>query len=52
MPWPEPQRRAIFLRIKRKEGEAAARRFMRQHGYGKSRNALIEAHRKSKGRGR
>jgi hypothetical protein len=34
MPWPEKQRRAIFLDIKRRKGEAAARRFMREHGYG------------------
>ena len=32
MPWPEKQRRAIFLRIKRKRGEKAARDFMRRHG--------------------
>lgn len=37
MPWPEKQRRAIFLNIKRKKGEAAARAFMRAHGYGKKR---------------
>jgi len=47
MPWPLAQQRAIFLRMKREKGEEAARRFMRDHGYGK-RNALTEAHRKSK----
>jgi hypothetical protein len=47
MPWPLSQQRAIFLRIKRQKGEAAARAFMRDHGYGKK-NALTEAHKKSK----
>ena len=47
MPWPLAQQRAIFLRLKREKGEAAAREFMRKHGYGKK-NALTEAHRKGK----
>jgi hypothetical protein len=34
MPWPAKQRTAIFLSIKRKKGEKAARQFMRKHGYG------------------
>lgn len=34
MPWPEKQRRAIFLNTKRKKGEAAAKRLMHKHGYG------------------
>jgi len=33
MPWPPKQRTAIFLSIKRKKGEAAARQFMSEHGY-------------------
>ena len=45
MPWPEKQRRAIFLSIKRKKGEAAARAFMRKHGYGGV-HALTKALRK------
>lgn len=32
MPWPEKQRRAIYLRIKRTKGEEAARAFLRKHG--------------------
>lgn len=35
VPWPPKQEAAIFLRIKREKGEAAARKFMREHGYGK-----------------
>jgi len=34
MPWPEKQRRAIFLSIKRRKGLAAAKRFMHKHGHG------------------
>jgi hypothetical protein len=35
MPWSNPrQRNAIFLAIKRKKGERAAREFMHRHGYG------------------
>jgi len=41
MPWPEKQRRAIFLNVKRKKGLAAAKRVMHEAGYGG----------KSKGRG-
>lgn len=33
MPWPEKQRRAIFLNVKRKKGERAARELMHKHGY-------------------
>jgi hypothetical protein len=33
MPWPEPQRRAIFLNTKRKKGEKAARDLMHKHGH-------------------
>jgi hypothetical protein len=33
MPWPEKQRRAIFLDMKRKKGDKAAREFMHKHGY-------------------
>lgn len=35
MPWPEKQRRAIFLDIKRRRGEQAAINFMHRHGYGR-----------------
>lgn len=35
MPWPEAQRRAIFLDTKRTKGEAAARAVMHEAGYGK-----------------
>jgi hypothetical protein len=34
MPWPEKQRRAIFLSVKRRKGEAAAKRLMHEAGYG------------------
>lgn len=34
MPWPEKQRRAIFLDVKRRKGEAAAKRLMHEAGYG------------------
>jgi hypothetical protein len=34
VPWPEPQRRAIFLNIKRKKGTAAAKRVIHEAGYG------------------
>ncbi len=36
MPWPEKQRRAIFLATKRKKGTSAAKRVMREAGYGTS----------------
>lgn len=36
MPWPEKQRVAIFLSIKRRKGLAAARAEMHKHGYGGS----------------
>jgi hypothetical protein len=39
VPWPLAQQRAIFLRIKRQKGEAAAREFMHKHGYGKDAKA-------------
>jgi hypothetical protein len=34
MPWPARQRTAIFLSVKRRKGEPAARRFMHEHGHG------------------
>lgn len=34
MPWPEKQRRAIFLSVKRRKGEAAAKAVMHEAGYG------------------
>ena len=34
MPWPEKQRKAIFLSIKRKKGLAAAKKAMHEAGYG------------------
>ena len=34
MPWPEKQRRAIFLNVKRRKGTAAAKRVMHEAGYG------------------
>jgi len=34
MPWPEKQRRAIFLSVQRKKGTAAAKRLMHEAGYG------------------
>ena len=34
MPWPEKQRRAIFLNVKRRKGLAAAKRTMHEAGYG------------------
>lgn len=37
MPWPEKQRRAIFLNVERRKGKAAAIRLMHEAGYGKKR---------------
>ncbi len=34
MPWPEKQRRAIFLDTERRKGKAAAIRLMHEAGYG------------------
>ena len=34
MPWPRKQRIAIFLSVKRRKGEAAAKRLMHEAGYG------------------
>jgi len=34
MPWPEKQRQAIFLAVKRRKGEKAAKRLMHKHGHG------------------
>jgi hypothetical protein len=45
MPWPAKQRTAIFLDIKRRKGEKAAREFMHRHGYGGGRH-LMSAHKK------
>lgn len=39
MPWPAKQRTAIFLDIERRKGTAAAKAFMRAHGYGKKADA-------------
>ena len=36
MPWPEKQRKAIFLDVKRRKGEGAARALMHEAGYGDS----------------
>lgn len=35
MPWPEKQRRAIFLSVERRKGKAAAIKLMHEAGYGK-----------------
>jgi hypothetical protein len=34
MPWDEKQRQAIYLSVKRKKGEKAAKALMHKHGYG------------------
>ena len=34
MPWPEKQRKAIFMDVKRRKGEAAAKAVMHEAGYG------------------
>lgn len=34
MPWPEKQRRAIFLSVQRKKGTPAAKKLMHEAGYG------------------
>lgn len=34
MPWPEKQRRAIFLDVQRRKGTAAAKELMHEAGYG------------------
>jgi len=46
VPWPEKQRRAIFLNVKRKKGLGAARQLMHKHGYGKG-DAVNRALRRS-----
>lgn len=46
MPWPAKQRTAIFLDVKRRKGERAAREFMHRHGYGGKGSALMNAARK------
>lgn len=48
MPWPLKQQRAIFLDIKRRKGEKAAREFMHKHGYGGKSGALMGAHKKGR----
>lgn len=45
MPWPEKQRRAIFLNTKRRKGEKAAKALMHKHGY---RSPISEALGKAK----
>lgn len=40
MPWPERQRRAIFLDTKRRKGEAAAKKLMHEAGYGGRKEAI------------
>lgn len=34
MPWPEKQRRAIFMDVKRRKGLGAAKALMHEAGYG------------------
>ncbi len=51
MPWPEKQRVAIFLSVKRKKGLAAAKRVMHEAGYG-GKNSLksrVRSRRTSRG---
>lgn len=43
MPWPAKQRTAIFLDIKRRKGEKAAKAFMHKHGYGGKGDAISKA---------
>lgn len=53
MPWQGKQAQAIFLQKKRELGEEKAREWMRRHGNRSGRhsgNALMDAHRKSKGK--
>jgi hypothetical protein len=38
MPWPEKQRRAIFLATKRRKGVKAAKALMRKHSHQKRRS--------------
>lgn len=40
MPWPEKQRRAIFLDVKRRKGTAAAKKVMHEAGYGRKKKSL------------
>jgi hypothetical protein len=48
MPWPPRQRAAIAARMKREgKSDEEIRRFFHKHGHG---NALMDAHRKSKGK--
>jgi len=43
MPWSEKQRVAIFLSVKRKKGEAAAKALMHRHGYGGANSPIHQA---------
>jgi hypothetical protein len=43
MPWPEQQRKAIFLSTKREQGEQAAKEVMHEAGYGQQRKAKKSA---------
>lgn len=49
MPWPEKQRRAIAAQMARdgKSREEIAA-FFRKHGYGRGKNALMEAHKRKR----
>lgn len=44
MPWPEKQRRAIFLSVQRRKGTAAAKRVMHEAGYGDGPSKGHKAH--------
>jgi hypothetical protein len=44
MPWPEKQRRAIFLSVQRRKGTAAAKRVMHEAGYGKKKRKRKRDH--------
>jgi hypothetical protein len=49
MPWKPSQQRAIAANMARQgKSREEISRFFRSHGYGHGKNALIEAHRKSK----
>lgn len=41
MPWPEKQRRAIFLDVKRRKGLKAAKDLMHEAGYGDARKQAV-----------
>ena len=47
MPWPEKQRRAIFLDVQRRKGTKAAKKLMHEAGYGGKKKAAPKRKRRT-----